>query len=195
MKLKVLVLAVLLAGISSYAMAQKDSNEVGKYHVGFKSGWHYANMYRSGSAPYDYLNSFYIGFFNEGRVSELMSAGASFEYMQNGFWGSNGSFRMHTLSVPIYSKLHIGPLYGSAGLALNFKLTDNREDFPGPPTTVARVSDPNFFDLPVFLGAGIKVRFVQLDFKYNWGLFRAANIEGLAHKNQYMQLGLSFYLQ
>ena len=43
----------------------------------------------------------------------------------------------------------------------------------------------NWFDAPVFLGAGVKIFFVSVEARYHWGLIEVRN--GL--KSQYFQLG------
>ena len=93
---------------------------------------------------------------------------------------------MHVISLPIYVKPQIGPVFGTAGFALNFKLGDNREDFPG------QVADTRFFDIPLTLGAGVQFGPIVIEGKYYWGLFNAAGIDGLMHKNQYLQAGVAF---
>ena len=96
---------------------------------------------------------------------------------------------MHTLSLPSVAKVFIGPIYGMAGLAFNFKLTDNREDFPGGAQSSVRVNQTNFFDIPLSLGLGIQIARFQVEAKYNWGLFNSVYIDGLANKNRYLQVG------
>ena len=169
--------------LSSQSHAQ--SSEM-SYSNGIRAGWHYAGMFRSGTQKFSNLNSFYVGLFGETRVSENWSGGSGLEYFQNGFENGNGNFRMHTISLPIYVKPNIGPVYGTAGLALNFKLGDNREDFPNV------VTETKFFDIPLTLGAGVELGPVIIEAKYYWGLFNAAYIDGKGHKNQYLQAGLGF---
>ena len=43
----------------------------------------------------------------------------------------------------------------------------------------------NWFDAPVFLGAGVKIWFVSVEARYHWGLIEVRN--GL--KSQYFQVG------
>ncbi|MDX5327041.1 MAG: hypothetical protein LPK80_12365 [Bacteroidota bacterium] len=164
------------------------SQNSGGYSKGIRAGWHYAGMFRSGDQQFSNLNSFYVGFFNEFKSSGLIGGGSGIEYFQNGFENQSGNFRMHTLSLPVYIKPQIGPIFGTAGFSFNFKLGDNREDFPNV------ITDTKFFDIPLTLGLGVQLGKIQVEARYFWGLFDAAYINGRGYKNQYLQLGgaLSF---
>ncbi len=163
------------------AMAQSDSKS--SFKKGIRAGWHYSGMFRNGSQSFDNLNSFYFGLNSEYKASALIYTGSGLEYFQNGFTSGGENFKAHIISLPFYIKPKLGPLYGTAGFALNFKLGDNREDFPNV------VGDTRFFDLPVQLGLGASLGPVAVEARYNWGLFDAANINGQAHKYQYLQVG------
>ncbi len=166
------------------------------YSVGVKAGWQYGNMYRSGNTIGNDLNTFYVGFFSEAVVSENMKAGSGLEYFQNGFDSEVDSlkFKMHTLSLPFYWKYYLGPVYGMAGGAFNFKLGDNREDFPGGMQTNDKISKTNFFDLPLSLGLGVEIGRLRVEAKYNWGIIHAAYINGIGYKNHYLQAGMALML-
>lgn len=184
--MKSFLFALIVTGLLGFSpIKAQDSRAVVK---GVRAGWHYAGMFRSGNQVYDPLNTFYVGFFSESNGKGLINGGSGLEYFQNGFTNSNGNFRMHTLSVPFYVKPQIGPIYATGGFSLNFKLGDNREDFPN------QVSDTKFFDIPLHLGLGLQLGPIRGEVKYFWGLLDAANIQGRAYKHQYLQagLGLSF---
>lgn len=180
----------MLLGLTLFSNAQSADDQT--LFKGIKAGWHYSNMYRDGSAPYNHLSAFYVGFFTETKVSDNMKIGSSLEYFQNGFENSESKFKMHTLSLPFYAKVYVGPVYGIVGAAFNFKLSDNREDFPGGAQSITKVTDTKFFDLPLSLGLGVEIGKIQVEAKYNWGLFTAASLDGLNHKNQYLQIGVGF---
>lgn len=168
------------------AMAQSENDE---YSFGIKAGWHNANLYRTGDANYGQLNSFYVGFFTESKSSSKIKVGSAIEYFQNGFDNSDGKFLLHTISLPGYTKVFVGPAYALVGLGLNFRIVDNRQDFPGGTQTNTKVTDTKFFDLPVALGVGVELGRFIVEAKYSWGLFNAAYIDGGAHKNRYLQVG------
>lgn len=178
----VLICSALICVISQ---AQENND----FRVGLRAGWQSANTYRVGNAAYNNLEAFYIGVFSEKKASERLSFNSGLEYFQNGFTNSESNFKMHTLSLPSVAKVFIGPIYGMAGLAFNFKLTDNREDFPGGAQSSVRVNQTNFFDIPLSLGLGIQIARFQVEAKYNWGLFNSVYIDGLANKNRYLQVG------
>jgi hypothetical protein len=190
MKLKITFICLLFMGVPSLVGAQETSSFGGDiYTLGIKGGWQSSNMYRDGNSVYSDLNSFYIGFFNEVKASEKWSGSSGLEYFQNGFEGGGTNFKMHTISIPMAAKLYIGPVYGLVGVALNFRLSDNREDFPNI------VTDTRFFDLPLSVGFGARINRFQFDAKYNYGLFSAANVNGRAYKNRYFQIGFGVYLK
>ena len=174
----IIIVAISLIPLSNFA--QNTAVEISS---GIRAGWHTAGMFRSGTQNFNNLQAFYVGFFSESRVSDNWSGGSGLEYFQNGFENATGNFKMHVISVPMYVKPQIGPVFGTAGLALNFKVSDNREDFPG------QITDTKFFDLPLTLGAGVQLGPVIIEAKYYWGLFQAATINGSGNKNQYLQAG------
>ncbi len=161
------------------------------FNFGIKAGWHNDNMYRTGDANYGELNAFYIGVFSEAEAEpgSKVKVGSAIEYFQNGFDNSDGKFIMHTISLPGYSKIYVGPAFALVGLGLNFRIVDNREDFPGGQQTQTKVSATKLLDLPVSLGVGIELGRFIVEAKYSWGLFNAAYIDGGAHKNRYLQVG------
>lgn len=188
MKYLSLAFLVGMLSFSNAASAQSSGGSSATFNKGIRAGWHYAGMFRSGTQKFDNLNSFYVGFFSEAKASDILWAGSGLEYFQNGFENSTGNFKMHTISVPFYVKPKIGPVYGTAGFALNFKLGDNREDFP------SRINDTKFFDLPLHVGLGVQLGPIMVEARYHWGLFDAANLDGAGHKNQYLQAGLGLSL-
>ncbi|MCT4625102.1 MAG: PorT family protein [Schleiferiaceae bacterium] len=175
-------------------LSSNAQNEEEDFRIGFRAGWHSANMYRVGNKAHDNLEAFYLGFFSETKVSESFRMNSGLEYFQNGFTNSESSFRMHTLSLPATGKVFVGPVYGMAGLAFNFKLTDNREDFPGGEQSTTKITDTKFFDIPLSLGLGVQLGRIQVEAKYSWGLFNAGFIDGQAHKNRYLQVGAGILL-
>lgn len=179
-----LTISFTLGNLSAYAQSEKE-----EFRVGIKAGWHSANTYRVGNAPNDNLEAFYVGVCSEVTTSERVRFNSALEYFQNGFLNSESKFKMHTLSLPSVCKVFVGPVYGMGGFAFNFKLSDNRQDFPGGEQSITKITETNFFDIPLSLGLGIEIARFQIEAKYNWGLFNSVYVDGLAHKNRYLQVG------
>ncbi|WP_167610680.1 outer membrane beta-barrel protein [Maribellus sediminis] len=186
MKKKVLFTLILAVVLYSATPAQNKESEKNMVS-GMRAGWHSATLVKDGAEPYsaDPLNSFYVGFFNENKVAPLFNFGKGLEYFQNGLSYTGGGERiLHTISVPLYLKLKVGPVYGLGGIAGNFKVSEkfSAGDYEASP----KDSDKSkWFDAPVFLGAGVKIAFVSVEARYHWGLIEVRN--GL--KSQYLQVG------
>lgn len=183
MKLKDIFLAVVTLLVAHTVYAQNDFME----SVSIRGGFHSANLVYDGSKPdtTQSLNGFYFGFVKEQKLAEIFYLGTGLEYFQNGIRYSNNSERiLHTISIPVDLKLKLGPAFGLAGAAANFKVAEkfalgNNNYNP------ADMDKSNWFDIPVFLGAGVKILFVTIEARYHWGLFEVRN--GL--KSEYFQLG------
>ena len=175
--------AFLVFSLNSYSQEELEVS------IGLKAGWNSSNTYQSGNATYNNLDAFYVGVFSEIEASEKLRFNSGLEYLQNGFTNSENNFKMHILSLPSVAKVFVGPVYGMGGFALNFKLADNREEFPGGEQTVAKITNTNFFDIPLSLGLGIEISRFQIEAKYNWGLFNSVFVDGYANKSRYLQVG------
>ncbi|WP_340112121.1 hypothetical protein [Maribellus mangrovi] len=186
MKKKVLFTIVLAVVFLTTTLAQNKESEKNMVS-GIRGGWHYATLLKDGTEPYSAsnLNSFYVGFFNENKIVPMFHFGKGLEYFQNGLSYTGGGERiLHTISVPLYLKLKVGPVYGLGGIAGNFKVSEkfSAGDYEVSPTDNDK---SNWFDAPVFLGAGVKIFFVSVEARYHWGLIEVRN--GL--KSQYLQVG------
>jgi hypothetical protein len=184
------ILPICMAAMMVYSFNPSQAQSSIELSGGIRAGWQNAGMYRNGTQYESTLSAWYIGFYSEAQFTDMekWSTGSSIEYFQNGFSEDGKDFKMHTLSWPMYIKRNFGPLFGTAGLALNFKLTDNREDFPN------QVVDTKFFDIPLSLGFGVELGKFTLDARHYWGMFQAATLDGLGHKNRYWQIGAALEL-
>lgn len=188
---KVLFIIVIALATTSYIKAQeKDSERIG----GLRFGWQRAAIYENGSIPtgYEPLQTFYIGFSKEKNIAPLFSVGSGLEYFQNGIKvDDDNKTVLHYLSVPFDLKLKIGPVFALGGIAPSF-LVAERQFVLGVKTTPADDAKMNWFDVPVFFGAGVKFLFLTIEGRYHWGLLELGDGDG--SKNQYFQLGagLSF---
>ncbi|MCU4174385.1 hypothetical protein [Carboxylicivirga sp. N1Y90] len=183
MKYYVILLLGVVLFLNTKLIAQNNSDE----SVGIRAGFHSANMDFEGNKPdtAKSVNNFYIGFGREKQVTDLLYWGTGIEYFQNGLRYTNSSKRLlHTLSVPVNLKLKIGPVFGLVGAAANFKVSE--KIVVGDNSLSPIDSDKsNWFDVPVFLGAGVKILFVSVEARYHWGLMEVRN----GMHNRYFQLG------
>jgi len=184
-KVTFLLLLVLIAGtFITHAQDKKSKDKVG----GLRFGAHTATMMKDGSSPdtSNYLNSFYVGFYRDNKIAPMLYFGTGLEYFQNGLDYTKNSKRvLHTISVPLDLKVKLGPVFALGGIAANFIVSeklvygDNKYD----PSDDAKA---NWFDAPVFLGAGVEIFFITIEARYHWGLVDAKN----EYFHRYFQLGL-----
>ena len=185
-KTNLLLLATILLIYSVSAFGQDDKNR------GVRAGWQNSNYYEDGNNSGDNLSAFYIGVTGEKSILPLLKFGSGFEYFQNGISGSIGNdeykFKAHTISIPIYLKLKLGPVFALGGAGANFtitqqyKLNDNSVDVPDAAKT-------NWFDVPVFAGIGVKILIVTIEARYHWGMLDASSSDLTNPQVQYFQIG------
>lgn len=183
--MKKIILSLLTMLVCTYyTHAQNDDKqEIG----GIRAGYHIASMVEKGNKPDSASRneSFYVGFFREQNISKYFYYGAGLEYFQNGIkYSGDRELVLHTISIPINAKFKIGPAFALAGAAANFKVAERiktGDSSMEPPDE----NKSNWFDVPVFLGAGVTVLFITVEARYHWGLLDVNN--GL--HNRYFQLG------
>ena len=184
MKKTKIIALFLIVVISGSALAKdNEKNSVS----GIRGGWHSATLVMDGATPYQAsaLSSFYVGFFNDNKIVPMLHFGKGIEYFQNGIaYSSNSERILHTLSIPLYLKFKLGPVFALGGVAGNFKVSEkfHLSDHEVSPSDNDK---SNWFDTPVFLGAGVKILFISVEARYHWGLIEVRN--GL--KSQYLQVG------
>jgi len=166
-----------------HAQEKKEGNKVG----GIRAGYHSAALADYGSEPdtANSLNSFYVGFYRDTKIIPLLHFGTGMEYFQNGMkYSTNNKRVLHTVSVPLDLKLKLGPVFALGGFAANFKVSEKVviEDNVSNPIE----SDKSeWFDIPFFLGAGVKIFFVTIEARYHWGLLDVRD----GKHSQYLQIG------
>ena len=185
MKKKALVvITALLFGLClTQAQDKNEGNKVG----GIRAGWHSAGIFEDGSKAdtANSLNSFYVGFFRDTKIIPLLHFGSGIEYFQNGMeYSSNTKRVLHTLSVPLDLKLKLGPIFALTGFAANFKVAE-RVVYKGESAKPIDSDLSNWFDIPFFLGAGVKIWKVSVEARYHWGLLEVRN----GKHSQYLQIG------
>jgi hypothetical protein len=181
---KTFVLISFLILALQYSFAANDED---KKSGGIRAGFHSASMMEKGSKPdtANSLNNFYVGLYGDKKIAPALYLGTGIEYFQNGLKYPGDSKRvLHTVSVPVDLKLKLGPVFALGGVAANFIVSEKLS--PGDNNyTPADNSKSNWFDVPVFVGAGLKVLFLTVEARYHWGLLEAR--EGLY--NRYFQIG------
>lgn len=194
MKNTLLASAVFLFSIYSTNIQAQDDEKQNGIRAGFSS----ANVLVDGNKYDDgALSAFYAGFFRNNKiVGEILAIHSGVEYIQTGFdAGDLATLKLHYVSVPIGLRAKVGPVYGLAGVGLNFKVGQNATAL-GKELSLPDDQKPHWFDAPLFLGTGIKLLFFSVDFRYHWGLVNIENRDSNSNtesKNQYLQLGASVY--
>jgi len=187
-KTMILVLLVFTTVLSTYAQGRNEKSN----RMGVRAGWHSALMVIDGAglATTDPLNAFYVGFFNEKRMGKIFYFGSGLEYFQNGFESTviDLKRKLHYISVPIYLKLKLGPVYATGGTALNFKVAEENIIWDGAVDPLEG-NKTNVFDLPVSAGLGVQIFMFSVEARYFWGMIDVNHNV----KNQYFQLGFAVF--
>lgn len=183
MKKTIVLISILILAVQ-YSYASNDND---KKSGGIRAGFHSAFMLEKGSKPdtANSLNNFYVGLYGDKKIAPVFYLGTGIEYFQNGLkYPGNSKRVLHTVSVPVDLKLKLGPVFALGGVAANFIVSE--KFYQGDNNyTPADNSKANWFDLPLFVGAGLKVFFLTVEARYHWGLLEAR--ESLY--NRYFQIG------
>ena len=185
-QLQVLLLTFIsMTGLSLNAQSNDDDKPA---KIGVRAGWHYAGMFENNEMlpGTEHSNAFYVGVFKEKKLVPFLRLGSGLEYFENGYKiNDNVKRELHTISVPLYLKVKIGPVYATGGTGFNFRI---KEELPG-----SLLHDPlnnketDFYDMPFQLGAGLKILMFSIEARYNWGML---DVNGDA-SNQYLQVGFT----
>ena len=177
----IFLVTLCFIGITIQLQAQKIG--------GIRAGWQNAVLVSDGDAA-DALQSFYVGLYRNNKFGGIFAISTGIEYFQNGTeLDANNYAKLHYISVPLGFRVKLGPVFAIAGPALNFKVAE-KQRLAGLEIPVTDENKAAFFDLPVFLGAGVKIFMFTIEARYHWGLLDVYD----GTKNQYFQLGagLSF---
>lgn len=186
-KIKLLLLSALLVGSSISAFAKGDDDSDKK---GIRAGWQYSSFsYNNTPDTSNALGAFYVGIFNEKKIAPLLRFGTGLEYFQT---GSNSSmstkYVKHELSIPLYLKVKLGPIFVLGGAAANFTLAqkysvnDETLDVPDSFKTKA-------FNVPLYAGLGVKIWIFSIEARYHMGMLDISKFETYQQNSQYFQLG------
>jgi hypothetical protein len=183
-----LVIILIIGAYNAHSQEGKSTNKIG----GIRAGYHAATMVLSDSDvdTTNVLSGFYAGFFRDNKVSSILYLGTGLEYFKNGTeYSENSSRVLHTISIPVDLKVQLGPVFVLGGIGANFKVSE-KLIYNDTSYDLGDDQKSNWFDAPVFLGAGVKLWFLTVEARYHWGLIEVNN----GYKSRYFQLGagLSF---
>lgn len=187
-KIKLLLIATLISTPMLNAFAGDD--EGGK--KGIRAGYQMSNFYTDGNQNAENLNSFYLGVFGEKKLIPLLRLGTGVEYSSTGMTSNaanlESKYVRHAISVPVYLKLKLGPVYALGGAAANFGVSNN---FTVNDEKVDLTDDQktNVFNLPVYLGVGVKILMFSIEARYHMGTMDLNKDDNITETNQYLQLG------
>jgi hypothetical protein len=159
---------------------------------GIRAGWQYSGLYQNGSIQdgYDPMSAFYVGIFKDVKIIPLLRFGIGLEYSQVGLTSSDANidnaYKLSYLYLPLYLKVKVGPVFALGGVSPSFKVGE-KITVAGQSIGLTDNNKANVFDIPVFLGAGLKILFVSVEVRYNWGMLNV--YEDPNAKSQYLQVG------
>ena len=179
-QIKLLFLALLIIGVSSNTFAGNK--------IGIRAGWQASNL---SIGNFNNLNTFYLGVFREQQIIPFFHFGGGLEYQQSGAeFDAKNLLKMHYISIPLYLKLKLGPIYALGGGAPSFKVGESWE-IEDIHEEYKKLAELSTFDFPVFAGLGINILVLRIEARYYWGTMEIGEGSVTAGtKNQYFQLGL-----
>jgi hypothetical protein len=129
------------------------------------------------------IDGFYAGIFKDTRIVPALLFGVGLDYMQSGATAdsTNDKQEMDYLSIPLYIKAKAGPVFGLGGIGVNFLVSEK-----GNVIAASEETSTNKVNYPVFVGAGLKLGFLTIEARYNWGL---AEINSTGVNSHYLQVG------
>ena len=180
MKKRNLMLFVVFFTFSLLSVKAQDK-------IGIRAGYQSSAFYKSGSqiTGTDPYGSFYVGLFKDNKIIPAIHLGIGLEYMQTGMkMDDNNKQVLNYLSIPVYAKVKIGPVFALGGLAGNFKVGE-KVFVNGNSASPTDAQKSKTVDVPLFLGAGVKIMIFTLEMRYHWGLTQINN----GASSHYLQLG------
>ena len=187
-KITLLIAFLFLASITA-VNAQDDDKDITK---GVRAGWQYSNLFESGdSEGTTNLSSFYVGIFGEKKLIPMLRFGSGIEYSQVGTVSSDlddTKYVLHYVGVPLYLKVKLGPVFALGGASANFKVGE-KFTFLGEDLELDSDAKANVFDVPLFLGLGVKILMFNLEARYYWGTLDVNKSDDISIKSQYLQIG------
>lgn len=180
---------IILSSIAFFGSAQNEKGE-GKAKIGITGGFNFASINESNT---DGLTAFYAGIYKDFKLVPLFKFQTGLLYVRNGASIGDMDIRLDYLTLPALLKIKIGPMYattgftGSVRVGASSKIDDEVEKLDA--------DDLNWYDLGAQLGVGVKILFIGVEARYNWGLAHvlkeSSNVD---YNNRYFHLGLTVNL-
>jgi hypothetical protein len=189
--LKLLIIALIISAPMVNAFAGDDDSNKKK---GIRAGWQMSNFYNEGKSTDGNLSSFYVGVFGEKKLIPMLRLGTGIEFSTVGQISESIDDTKYVRSmiyVPVYLKLKLGPVFALGGASANFGIS-NKFKLAGEDMELSDDNKTNVFDVPVFLGLGVKIMMISIEARYNWGTMNLSKIDNNSYTNQYFQLGAAF---
>lgn len=186
-KLQLIVLAIILTTPTLNAFAGDD--EGGK--KGIRAGYQMSNFYDSGDSEGDNLHSFYAGVFGEKKLIPFLRFGFGLEYNSVGTNDKNFDdtrYTRHSLAIPLYAKVKLGPVFALGGAAPGFGIS-NKATLLGEDIDLQDEDKTSAFDAPVFLGLGFQIAIISIEARYHWGTMNLSKADNVNRSQQYFQVG------
>lgn len=162
-------------------ISASDGDRVG----GLRAGYHSAQFNLNGDFVGEPIQTFYLGFFRDQKVFPMLHFGSGLEYYKNGtIFDSENLRELHYLSIPLNLKVKLGPVFVLAGAAPSFRVAD-RINIGGVKEKPTDEEKSNWFDIPLFVGAGVKIAIVTIEARYHWGMLEVVD----GYKSQSFQIG------
>lgn len=169
--------------IAASAIAMLLSVNASAEKNGVRAGYSLSWWSRADTKFENVVHAPYVGYVHLMRVAPVLMFGTGADYQMTGFRiDSDNAINQHSLSVPAYLRLGLGPLLFVAGVHGSYSLV----------TTVPDGFDKKDFrsaDWGAFVGAGYKISAVSIDARfYSNQVDRTKDTRGLAY-TQMLQLG------
>ncbi len=200
MKRKILIAALLLASVGTFAQ-----HEVGSLNIQPKIGLNIATMTNSdGSDP---RVGFVVGAEAEYQATDLLSVTAGVLYSQQGIkadaFGIKSTFKMDYINVPILANVYVLPGFAvKVGLQPGFLVNDKVKVSSGGTSAEMGIKEAlrnagvdasvKSFDLAIPVGLSYEYKNVQLDARYNWSVTKAISAAGENTRNSVFQITLGY---
>ena len=183
-KIYSIFLVAIIFGLFSSEMKAQEKG-AGDRVGGIRIGYHSSQFASDGEFYGDPMQSFYVGLFRDTKIIPLLHFGSGLEYYKNGVKIDDSNKReLHYLTLPLDLKLKLGPVFALGGFSPSFKVAE-RLTIAGTTAKPTEAQKAEWFDIPFFLGAGVKIWFVSIEARYHWGIMEVTD----GYKSQSFQLG------
>lgn len=171
MKKTLLLLSIVFLS-ATFISAKAEGNK-----FGIRAGYQSTYLFLEGSKLGDGASGYYAGIFKDREIAPLFRLSAGLELSQFGGEVVKEDVKLTYIGVPVLIKAKLGPVSALAGSGVNFKVSDSNID------------DARTVDIPISVGAGFNILFINIEARYVWGMNDIIKDSGL--RNQAFQIGLS----